>query len=235
MRSIVTCNTHVQGSELERILEEYHWLPGLAQDNATVRAKAREILEQVADAHREMVEQTLQFTIYNSDTDTWGIISREVKNALVIRLKNADSRYLRQVTEKLVDDLEDAGRQRWSGVAVEFKFHQDVRVLEKNSERSAYKGHFLHGGGFLSAVRERQNETAMVVVTALVTIGLWVVTFPNHTPDSATLAGIQREWQIQWLGRLGTATMLTATLGIIEIILHWWALARRKRIQWDHT
>lgn len=235
MRAIIKCTaaSHVGQDELQKVLDALDWLPRIPQDDSYITGKQAEIFHNVAEDDRSLVEKTFLLTIYNEDTKTWGIVNNPTSHVFTFRLKNPVADRLKAAAEKLVQDLSttSVGKHRVDGG--EFKFVDQIVVLEPNSDHSAYTGEVLPAKGFMLAVRERKRESYVGAFTVFLTILLLVITSP---PFSRWLfVSFSQPWQ-DWLtgnlNRFTTAASVTATIAWFEVILYFFEVRRQSTIRW---
>lgn len=118
LRAIITCTTCINDdNKIKRILEEINWIPkftdpGISKDSQTrdefikmMDTKKGDILTNIPDESKEIINATTICTIYNGETKTWGIVSRPNKFLISFRLKNPLSTRLKAACKSLIISL----------------------------------------------------------------------------------------------------------------------------------
>lgn len=224
MRAVITTHTKIKDEELLSIVSS--WLPA-QQDGEVAVEKANEILATLPPDIRRLAEPTLKAKLLHKTTNTWGIVTAEMKNTAIFRFKHDNPGALEEASQRLIDDLQGEGTGH-------FEFREPILLLERDSQDPSIKGNWFTGG-WLGAVRERKAEARVAVVMFLITGALVWLTWPHKLPNVSSLAGYQTEWLMQQLGRVSTATLIAFAVSTLEIVFHYFDAARYKRIRWVHV
>jgi hypothetical protein len=238
VRAIIKVRTTVEREKLESLLEEIDWWPSLAQDHEVVKARKKEIIDTIAKEDLSLAESTYVCTIYDDNSKSWGIVSRPSEHGLAFRIKNPVSDRLKTAAEKLVGDLQAVSGRRegrkGSESTVSFDFRSHIEVLEPGSENHAYYGEVLTANRFALAVQQRRVEAIVGIGAAVVSLILLLLTFPSVASALfGSLSKADNVWLIDSLGRLATSAIVTATVSLLEVFLHWTDLRRKTVVQWS--
>lgn len=239
MRAIVKCTAsgHTEGKnqceKLQKLLDQHNWCPRLSADDRELETRKAEILLNVADDDRNLVEKTFFCTIYDEDSKTWGIVNNPTSHAFTFRLKNPISDRLKAATEKLVADLSgvtSGGKAAGNGP---FEFHNPIVVLEPTSQHHAFVGEVLPAKGLILAMKEKKRETYVGGLTIFLTVVFMILSLPWTTQHLfGQFSQSFQDWIAGNLSRFSTAALVTATISWFEVILYWFQERRHSAVRW---
>lgn len=228
MRALITCSSKISEEDLKAFLVQNKWWPSRSQEDEIVSEIREAIIAQTSDDDQAYAKKTCLFTIYDSNSRSWGIVNKPNEGVLVFRIKNSISIRLEQATEKLVSDLLEA---KTAGFNFEDK---RIDVLQPNSREHAFYGEILpFKNRFGVALQDRRTEEIVGLIALGVAILFLGLTFPSvkhffwgHLPLE------NQQWIDGVLGRLATAAVVTFTTNWIVVLLHWFNLRRKSIINW---
>lgn len=234
MRAIIKCITNIDPKDLDTVLTEKDWWPALDQNHEEVLRRRDEIFNHVADGDRAIAEKTYLFTIYDEATKSWGIINNPTKHGLTFRIKNPDSDRLKSACERLVNDLEHLNGRSHGETPTKIRFISKIEVLEPNSSDHAYSGEVLPAGRFTLALKQRRTEIYVGLLAGLGALFFLILTLPPIA--HWLLSGLPGEWPTfskGFLDRLATSAIVTSTVALLNVVLHWLELRRKSVIRWS--
>jgi len=229
MRAIIRVKTNIQDERLHEILKARGWLPRITKAEVLERRK-KEILDTIHPDDLEVVIETLlPYIVLDDPTKTWGIVNRPADDLVTFRLKNPIPDRLKTATEKLIRDLQLANEKD-----VNFAIESKIEVLEPGGDMHAFSGTVLPKNRFALAVQRRQNEWWVGVVAFIASLILLIATVPPIQGFlGITNATEWGAWNLGFLERLSTSTIVTATVSWLNIILYWFDLRRQTAIVWE--
>jgi hypothetical protein len=234
MRAIVKVKSRVDSNKLDDVLKDAGWWPNLAQDHEEIIKRRDELLDHVAPEDVRLVKETLLFTIYDDITKSWGIVNSPTTHHIDFRIRNRDSDHLKNACERLVADIQRAGKSVRREEDADFSFSSKIEVFEPNSSDHAYYGDILPRKRFTYARHRRQTEFWVGVLAAIVGLVLLVLALPPIA--NQIFASFSPDWQEYLKGfvdRLATSAIVTATVSLLNVFLFWLDFRRKPIINWN--
>lgn len=239
MRVLITVNCTLDRRELENILHERRWFPGVPEEHESVQAFKAEIIASIPKEQKKLVEATHRWTLYKDIAATPGTVSEETAGQFTFRFKHRDSIHLRQVTELLLSDLDTVHRRRWPRGTRRIEFEGQVRLLEHGSGREVVVGEYIRAS-WRRALRERRKEAQLAGYMALFTIVAIVASYPFGATEPVAISGGVAyqgspilDWWRQLAGRIGTAALIAGVISWIEVAFHYYSLRRHQVVRWE--
>ena len=236
MRAIIKCKCNVEPNALDGLLTEKGWWPVLSQEHEEIIKRRDELLGHVADDDLVMVKDTLQFTIYDDITKSWGIVSNPTRHFIDFRIRNRDSERLKFACERLVTDLQDISQRARNKKeeGANFTFVGKIEVFEPNSSDHAYFGEVLTRNRFTYARHKRAVEFWVGISALIVGVVLLILNLPFIS--NFIFANTASEWATYFKGlidRFGSSAMVTATVSLLNVFLYWADLRRKSVVIWN--
>lgn len=225
MIAVFSCNTPLENDALKIVLEETNWCPNISQDNEFLNEKMKDILNFSMKSQLFLIESTLIYTIFDSETRTWGIIYRPNKHFISFSLQNPNSDNLKKACEKLVKALENKYSNNFT----------NVEVFEPTSKDYTFSGDILHTDYFDLTISQRKTEFFVGLLAGICAIFLLSITSPIISPFFLSEPNLWSVWLLSALERLNAAALITVTISWFEIILHWLDIKRQPIIRWTPT
>ncbi|MBC7545086.1 MAG: hypothetical protein H7338_20360 [Candidatus Sericytochromatia bacterium] len=230
MRARLVCHTNMTIDELKSALVQLHLWPEMDQEHPDLKARQTEILASGVSSDIPLVNETLVGTIYESHTQTWGVINRPAGGRYVLRLQHPDAQALRRAAETVVVGLKQVthGRHR-------VQFPEPFEVQEPNTASTAFWGHVLPRGRWALALKERPTEAFIGALTLVMSVILLTASSPW---GGAILVPLVPDphwhtWLDGLLDRFASATLMTGALSWAEVLFHWLAVRRLPNIRWE--
>jgi hypothetical protein len=189
-----------------------------------------EIVNQVYDEDRDLVEKTLKFVIYEEISKTWGVVNKPNAGVFTFRMKNTSSDKLKYTVDKMIKGLtvEAPHYERDGKPAVSFS--EGIEVLEPASDKTAFYGTIINTKPLGLAIKERRREVFVGIVVAGLAVTASLLSMP---PFIALWQGaFWADWIAGNLARMATAALAAMIISWAEVYLHWRDIRREAPIRW---
>lgn len=201
------------------------WSPKLGQDHESVLRQRQVIINEISDKERTVVSDTSFAVLYDENSSSWVIVSKVSEGVLTFRVHNSISDKLKNACDDLVRDLLKSN--------IKFEFIGKVEIFEPQGDKSIYYGEIFPKQLFRVAMKQKQIETAIGIISLLTGIILLIMTIP---PISAVLfEKLTTEWKT-WvqnlLDQFTASALITATVSAITIIIHFLEIKKKGIIHW---
>jgi len=229
MRAIIRINTNIPDERIDDVLKSYGWFPKLTNQDVCNRNRD-EILQTVHKDDIEVVRGSLlDYVVLHDPTKTWGIINKPTDNAITFRLKNPVPDRLKTATEKLVKNLQSVSEKDKS---LFFEFEK-IQVLEPGGDIHAFSGTVLPKGRLGLAIQRKKTEWVVGIAALLATLFLLFITIPPMRGIIFPLSSSWSTWGVNFLDRLSTSAIVTATVSLLNVFLYWFDLSRQSVVVWE--
>jgi len=201
------------------------WSPKLGQDHEMVLRQRQMIINEVSEKERTVVSDTSFAVLYDENSSSWVVVSKISEGVLTFRVHNSISDKLKNACDDLVRRLHEAN--------IKFEFIGKVEIFEPQGDKSIYYGEIFPKHLFRVAIKQKQIETAIGIISLLSGIILLIITIPPITAIIFdTLTAEWKTWVQNLLDQFTASALITATVSSLTIIVHFLEIKKKGIIHW---